>query len=728
MNKSMAVFLAAICLFAKVVGGQGIAEAVKSPPIGQPGRTARYRHDVASNLLGSMVKTFALTCGPIEERAGRGYQWFDLEATKANGDRFRVWLLSTGYPSPTLQTSQRMIARYILQEGTAEPTEFRNRANGEAVLPSLGGWRHLLPHPPLANDPAAELFPDEVRYLGNGYRREAVETATRVARPPSARVLELLPDVLIGVPSNTRQKDETRRYDGSDYELRPLAQEDFHEMVEAGINCLRVDARQLPWMAGLNAFYWGLGASEVPYPECLYRSTYLGPALFLDEPAVGTRDYVIRPRFAKDESFRKSLTPQIVFEAFQEHFRQAWQEGAPAALIKGLAGRPGVALGDMNFLQENLFTWETVESSAAYQLSQDPHVPAAMVWEPPGRVGTFRTLPELDMTYGCQLPVDDPKNLTDIIYGFLRGAARLTDKDWGMSIYGSVDRSDAFWFLTHAYDLGATRFFFWDNAKQACVPYHECLALARNLSAHAASFPGRDLPRLKRAAEVVILLPPGYNLGHVALGKGSLWGLGELNLERLNAKGVKYRIVMSNFFTEIERCLRLGIAFDLLWDLPRIQVSGYREAIHIREDGKVEVVGDGKRHVLARARPPARPSGIPPQLDIRLSAKEGKAPLEITAHATVVEKSAPVFYTLGADNQGVYRNAVVAWEIYGPSEADYRFLQSSGSKPEIMRTNGALQVVATFTLKQQGKYRLRAATVDVAGRTTITWSPIAVTQ
>src|SRR5207237_7451204 len=142
--------------------------------------------------------------------------------------------------------------------------------------------------------------------------------------------------------------------------------------------------------------------------ECLYRSCYLGPALFLDEPAVVTRDYVIRPKLAKDESLRAALTPRIVLEAFEEHFRQAWQKGAPTALLNGLASRSDVSLGTMEFLQENMFTWETVEAAAGYELSQNPHVPAAMVWEPPGRVGTLRTLPELNMTYGCKLSIDDP--------------------------------------------------------------------------------------------------------------------------------------------------------------------------------------------------------------------------------------------------------------------------------------------------------------------------------
>src|SRR5207248_5161511 len=140
-----------------------------------------------------------------------------------------------------------------------------------------------------------------------------------------------------------------------------------------------------------------------------------------------------------------------------------------------------------------------------------------------------------------------------------------------------------------------------DNGAQACVPYHECLALARNLAGHAKNYSHRNLDRLKRAAEVAILLPPGYNLGHVQLGKGSLWGVGELNLERTNSKGAKYRIVMSNFFIEIERCLRLGVAFDLLWDLPDLQPTAYRELVHIREDGKIETIQNGKHRLLNQA-------------------------------------------------------------------------------------------------------------------------------
>ncbi|MBI3849137.1 MAG: hypothetical protein HY298_02430 [Verrucomicrobia bacterium] len=726
MKSFLVLFAASILATASL---NAVEQVSSAPPIGQPGQLARYRHEMESGLRGSVIKTYTLALGPIEQKAGAIHQWMFLLATKANGDQFRVWLLSAGFPPPTLKAAQQRIARYIFQEGDAQPSEFRNRFTGDAVLPTQGGWQYLLPRE-IASDASqkqVEIFPQQTAYLGHRYKLETVEAATN-ATPPNARRVELLPDVLIGVPSNTRTKNNARRYDNSNYETAKLTQADYQEMAEAGINCVRVDAEQLRWMDGLNIFYWGVGGNDVPYPESLYRSCYLGPSLFLDEPAVTTRDYVIRPKLEKDAAFRKALTPQTVFEAFQEHFRHVVQEGAPTSLLKGLKAHTDVDVGNMQFAQENLYSWETMVSTAAYQLSQAPHVPAAMVFEPPGRVGTLRTLPEMNMTYGCQLPVDNPKNFADIIYGFLRGAARVTDKSWGTSIYGAVDQADSFWFLTHAYDLGATRFFFWDNGPTASVTYGECLALARNLQTHARNFPQRDLPRLNRAAEVAILLPPGYNLGHVHLGKGSLWGLGELNLERVNRKGVKYRAVMSNFFTEIERCLRLGVAFDLLWDLPGIHPSGYREVVRIREDGKVEVEQDRKRSLLNKARVPARPPGIPPGLAVKLSAREGKAPLEITARASVAEKSAPVFYTYGTDTEGVYHNAVVAWEIYGPGEEDYRHLQPAGLKPRVTRKDSSYDVTVNFTLNRPGHYRLRTATVDLAGRSTVTWTPMVVAE
>ena len=688
---------------------------------------AAYQHESEGSLPNAVVKTLTVAIGAIEEKAGVPYQWICLRATKISGEKFAVWLLSESVPSADLKVSRATTSRYILQIGDDTPLEFRDRFTGEPVLPGLGAWQYLFPRS-VDKTVQSNFFPQTVKYLGHTYRLARISDSTESDAPPDTELLSLRPDALIGPPSNTRQVDETRRYDLSDYELKPLTEADYDEMIAAGINCVRVDTEQVEWVRNRNVFYWGIDAATLGYPECLYRSNYLGPALFMDEPAVCTRDHVLRPKLEEDSAFRKAVTPQLAFEAFQNYFHTAKYDGAPTRLCKGLEAHPDVDLGDMEFLQENLYTWETIISSAVYQLSEgNTESPAAIVFEPPGRVGTMRTLPEMNMTYGCQIPIDNPKNLASILYGFLRGAARQTDKNWGMSIYGQVHRADAFWLQTHAYDLGARHFHYWDNYQLACVPYGEVLALSRNLSAHVESHPHRKLDALRKAAEIVILLPPGYNLGHVEMGRGNLWGLGELNLERPNREGIKYRTVMHNFFTEIERAIRLGIAFDLIWDLEGFTLSDYREIVRIREDGKVEVHEGNETTLHEGARTPTRPTGTPPTLTVDVSIPQTDIPLEVRACATITKGSASVYYTRGADASGIYNNEMVLCELFGPEAEDYRFLNREHSEIRIDQTESVAEVEIRFSLKHLGNYRLRVATVDIAGRTAVAWETISIT-
>ena len=697
-------------------------------PLGKPGQVATYQYKSESTLPITVVKTLTMAIGSVEEMAGVPYQWMRLQATKVSGERYTVWLLSENVPPADLVEARAMISRYILQIGDDLPLEFHDRFTDKPVLPGLGVWEYLFPKP-VDETLHDHLFPKTAKYLGHTYRLADISDSDEFAEPSDTQLLSLRPDVLIGPPSNTKQKDETRRYDMSDYELIPLTEADYDEMIASGINCVRVDTEQVKWVERRSVFYWGIDAVALGYPECLYRSNYLGSAIFMDEPAVCTRDHVLRPKLAEDPAFRKALTPQIAFEAFQDYFHTAKYDGAPTRLCKGLESHADVDLGDMQFFQENIYTWETIISSAVYQLSEGNTVsPAAIVFEPPGRIGTMRTLPEMNMTYGCQIPIDNPKNLASILYGFLRGAAREIGKGWGMSIYGQVHRADAFWLQTHAYDLGARHFHYWDNHQLACVPYSEVLALSQNLSAHVESHPHRNLDKLRSAAEIAILLPPGYNLGHVEMGRGNLWGVGELNLERHNKEGIKYRTVMHNFFTEIERAIRLGIAFDLLWDLEGLRLSDYREIVRIREDGMVEVNSDTETVLHESARTPTRPEGVPPTLTVDISIPQTETPLEICACATVTEGSASVYYTRGANESGIYNNEMVLWELFGPEEEDYRFLNREQSAIHINQTESAASVEIRFSLNRPGDYRLRAATVDMAGRTAVAWETITISN
>jgi hypothetical protein len=329
------------------------------------------------------------------------------------------------------------------------------------------------------------------------------------------------------------------------------------------------------------------------------------------------------------------------------------------------------------------------------------------------------------MTAGTQYPAGDIGALADVIFAFLRGAARLSGKDWGISIYGAVDRADAFGLLTRAWDMGATRFHFWDNYQLAAVSYSEYLTLARHLQNHAANHPQRDLEKLKQAAEVAITLPPGYDLGHTQMGLGNLWGIAELNLERRNDSGITYREVMSSFHLEAERYQSQGIPFDALWELPGLPPRGYREVVHIREDGRVLVEAGGQQQLLSEARRIAPKPGDAPQLsvdDIR-GVVAGTA-IQVTAVAHVRETAAPVYYTHGTDDKGIYQNAMVLWELYGPNEEDYRALSPGGMKPVVRRNGAEAEIEAAFRLDRPGRYRLRVATVDTVGRRQVLWKTL----
>ena len=659
-------------------------------PVSPSGTAVHYRLASPSSKP-SVVREFTLA---YEE------SWIGLHAVKNDGTMFDLWLLHPQAPE-----------RYILREGSAQPEEYRHIVTGGAVLPSAINLSELLP----------QTIPGgiDVMYLGHRYSAGKA-VANTWSLPGAVHTVMLWPDLLIGPASNARTKNDTRHWDGTDYEMTRLMLDDYRQMALSGINCVRVDDEQAGWAHDLGLFYWGAG-QKLPYPEMLYRPQYLGPVLFLDEPAVSTRDHKLRPRLSKDQSFRESIHPQDALAAFESYYSGVLDHG-PAVQLQALLGaRSDVDLGSLTLVQENLFSWETMISTAAYQLTRRPSVPEAFVFEPPGRIGSIRTLPELNMTAGTQYSTGDAGALADLIFGFLRGAARLSGKNWGVSIYGAVERADAYYWLTRAYDLGATHFHFWDNYRLACVPFGEYLAMARHLRDHAASHPLRDLDRLKHAAEVAITLPPGYDLGHTQMGRGNLWGLGELNLERRNSFGVTYRTVMSNFHYEAERSIRRGIPFDALWELSGHPPLGYREVVHIREDGRVAVDSAGRNRLLSTARRADPKPGAAPQLSVEVQSRKAESVLDITAIARVHETTAPVYYTHGADAEGIYRNAMVMWELYGPGKEDYRLLMPEGMRPTVRRHGTDAEVEMVFHLDRPGIYRLRAATVDTDGRSQVVW-------
>ncbi len=701
--------------------------AGESYPLAQPGVKLIYTLD-KKNPPASVVRQLELSAGAVEKEDGKNYQWLQLKGTKVNKEQFTVWILTAKYPSADLKSAQKEIKRYIIETSSFVPLEFVDAGSGGTVLPNTGVWEYLLPRSSAESD----LFKSaakQVKYLGLKYKLQKKSSAEIPQAPLKTKIISLTPDLLIGVPHNKKVKNETRRYDESDYEYILLTKDNYFEMIENGMNVFNVNREQAEWIKNEGVYYWGISGKDINYPETLYRSNYIGPAIFFDEPMVHVRDHALKPKFKKDPALRKTVTPALYFEEFKKEYHKAKYEHSPVRLIQGLADREDVDLGDMNFLQQNIYTWETMPSSALYQLSEGKgETPCAMVFEAPGRFGARRILPELDMSFACQIPVDNPSNLIGMINAFLRGAARATDKQWGISIYGQVMRSEAYWYMTHAYDLGATMFYFWDSYQLAAVPYDEYLALSKNLREHAKNFPHRNLEELKHAAEVALVIPPGYNLGHVKMGIGNIGGLPELNMERVNGKGVKYRDIMSNFYIEVERCIRLGVDYDAFWNLPGLKLGGYREVVIIREDGKVEVRQNGKSVILNSARVPQRPGGVLPAVSVTVDLGAAKAPCDVTARAEVTQGSAPLYYTQGAGKDGVYRNTYVLWELYGPQEEDYTDFWSQQWNVKVTEKGKSATAEIKFTIEQPGDYRLKVSTCDLAGRSTVVWKSIKINK
>ena len=723
MKKELVLFILTCLIVSLHINATDIK--IQNYPIGKPGIHLVYNL-VNINLPESVVQKIELTVGSIEEKNGIPLQWFQLTAKKVNNETFSVWILTSAYPSEKTKIAEENIARYILSSSNSIPLEFVNQTYGGVVLPNTGAWKYLIPRSQKGNNPI-EFLEKKVKFLGFEYKLVSHKQSDVLSVPKETHVVSLTPDLLIGAPHNAKVKNETRRYDESDYKYVKLTKENYSEMIENGMNVFNVNAEQVKWIEKENVYYWGIGGKDVLYPECLYTSNYVGSAIFFDEPMVHTRDHVFRPRFKENPSLRKTITPQLFFEEFKHEYHKAKYERSPIRLLNELSNREDVNIGDMDFLQQNIYTWETMPSSAIYQLSEgDKSTPYAMVFEPPGRLGAKRVLPELNMSFDCQIPADNPKNLIGLFKGFIRGAARVTNKEWGISTYGQVIRSEAYSNMTHAYDMGASLFFFWDSYQLAAVPYSEYLALSKNLREYSKNFSRRDLEKLKEDAEIAILIPPGYNLGHVKMGIGNFSGLPELNMERINSKGVKYRDVMSNFYIEIERCIRLGIEYDSFWNIQNLELDGYREIIEIREDGKIEVTKNGMTKILDSARTPERPDGVSPQLAVKINSTKGKVHTEIAAHAEVTEGSSPIFYTQGANKDGIYRNVFVLWELYGPEEEDYTDFWKERWNVSVIENDNSAVTKIKFNIEKLGSYRLKVSTSDLAGRSKVVWKSIKI--
>jgi hypothetical protein len=172
-------------------------------PLGPVGSQATYVLETTTVPRDTTVKQVVVSLGSPQTNAAGQFQWLQLDATKMNGSRFRIWLLAGAYPENSPPQSATNLARYILQEGDAPPKEYVHRFTGNPVLPSTGAWEFLWPRPE-AGDFRDGVAAPRVVWLGHTYTLESSGRIADERALPELRRIELLPDVLVGVSSNQR--------------------------------------------------------------------------------------------------------------------------------------------------------------------------------------------------------------------------------------------------------------------------------------------------------------------------------------------------------------------------------------------------------------------------------------------------------------------------------------------------------------------------------------------
>lgn len=670
-----------------------------SEPLGTSGTAAAYGLDADPAARPEFEREHRLTVvamkleiGPVEAVQGVEFQWVCLSFTRLNGQTYEAWLLMDSWPQAGRAPE---VARYLWREPDwPDAVEFVNEVTGAAQLPRLSLWQYGWPQSvegaPLAVEDG--VFPETIKFQGYPFRRTEVMTGEPVLAPSERTVVKLNADLIIG--HMTRDTDVHGKPfwalpDGK-YEYRKTTPEDHRKHFEAGFNLFQATPRT-DWLIRSSAWDNNLFWLMDDWPAQLYRSNYWGRAIYVDEPAIHNRVLDERADLAG------KLTPAEAVAALQEklnaalrphvgNYSQVWIN----QFIDRQFGR-----GDLWIVERDYPVWEAIWTTAWYQLAVEDGV-CGLVDED-AHVGDL--VESYNRAFGTQIP-PTVQNACRIRVAVLRGAARNFGKRWGVAFYSPAEARLKATTIPILYNKGASYFWVWTGwvgiSDNSGLPHSYQRYYASLVKQAQAANPYRDMEALRNAAKTCIVIPYGYTFAPYPL-QYLKW----LHLERETGQGATYRQVLANAAVEVERCIRLGLEFDIAVDDPKFTAAGYEEIIWCREDGSVVVHRGDTQTQLATAREPVRPDlGPGPQIAIEVPEVLPKAPGEITLKAVA---------TAGT---GEFENGKphVTWEIYGP---DHGVLLKSGEQ-------------VTVELAVGGKYRIRAAVADVFGRPAIAWTEIVI--
>ncbi len=487
-----------------------------------------------------------------------------------------------GRGAPSLLTKDRRVDldRYLLQTGAGKLLEFRRRETGKPFLPFSFELQpdHFLP---VCLDEAG-VFCKETMLLGETFSRAEAPPDAAAWPPSDAKVIELSDDLLIGTSRNFRNVEPRipqRKFakdSNLDYTYRPLDEADLRRMLAAGFNYFdRVLPGQWEYLIDKPCFFDlnTLQREARPlFPEVFYHPGFQGVEDFLDEPAFIFLQDTMHEDFA-------GMNPAKDLAAMARRQEQATQDefdrkrrGRIDGLEKKL-DEAGIELPGVELVEPPFPIWEEFYSTGCYQLRSPV---SGFVHE--GRYRHPETVKLLNNTFRTWLP-KRPETMFQFYFAFLRGAARVFDKDWGMAIYGQADSDVSLLGITMAYDRGARYLWFWSSDRDHHLPFEEQLALAEGLSAHIRDHPRGPRRELVRGADDAIVLPYGFTFSVSDWQKrrmANLWQRPSFPLEGgRTADGTPYYSVLRCAAEEMERLIGDGREFDIVIDVPELASAGY---------------------------------------------------------------------------------------------------------------------------------------------------------
>jgi|GEM_PF-847299 len=527
------------------------------------------------------VDNIIITIGPEEKVKDNRFYWWELKVSKTGDEYFHIRILSEKIPLISKDAPGK-IKRYLLKEKGNKPIEYIDLATNEALLPKFGFVSELLPQP-MHYTYFDKGWAQTGSYLGHVISfAEAGNEGTWLEWEQPMEI-KLNPQLIIYMHGLVRDKEGRYIYEG-DYTYIPLTEEEINELISLGLNCLSVDDEYEEMIYQKPVFYYKRfkEKSKIKYPEILYRSNYLGPVPFIDEPGirlVGDVTNINRIRRPEDGGW---LLAQRLFKIWNRPHRTEWSPDLLRYQLQDI----DVNVGTLSLKDEDIPIWETVVESSFYQLQYGA---SGVIHEGRYRLENYITQCEKILGTRLQLTV---KELLLLHFAFMRGAARAFNKNWGVAIYGQCDPEIADDAITLAYDLGARYIWFWTYDHQHHLPHFMKLKLLKILQEHIANHPRKDIKELLNQPRTVIVSPYGYNF---ILGE-HLWTSPFLYINYNNSAGVPHRKIEAIVLGEAIACARKNEEFDFAIDVGQ-EFCGYSRVIKVGKDGKREVFVNGVKVV-----------------------------------------------------------------------------------------------------------------------------------